>query len=457
MQTLSELLKSMANPSGDDTIEYPGAPLRLEEPEEIIDNNVVQAVRKPAATPPPATPILDPIPKTPTDIPVNIQPNLPTPPPAAPSIRKKSDEYNDLLTQYNNYQTKLKELIDTPDNSDDKLQKLIQQKDDANRAALASSGFDKVLAGMATKAGGQMKPDSYAEKLAFHQGNINEQISAIQNESNLKKEKLKTLLAATKDARLALAEKEKLENAENKPLSEYQQQSLKLQEGFLKARLDDQIRQDRQFNTNMDFKREQEQRREKQFTFKEDQDEKSRRTKVVDSYNKDKVVQTATQALAQADKADSIIRDGGPLSASVMGRILARMAGEVGVMTDKDVESFKGSPKWTDSLNRLYTKGTQGKLTKEDASAMSQMVKKLKEVEQSHLQQRANVISGQYSAINTDYTPEQIITWLEPAYKQQLEKVKPATNERDQQAIEWAKKNKDNPKAQQILKMHGVQ
>jgi hypothetical protein len=150
------------------------------------------------------------------------------------------------------------------------------------------------------------------------------------------------------------------------------------------------------------------------FEFKKDEKEKDRSQKVVDTFNSDGVVKDVTKEFLAADKADRILEKGGKMAPAVMGRLLARMSGEVGVMTDKDVEAFKGSSAWTDAIQRFFERGTSGNLTTEDKALMKNIVGQMRSASYEHYIKRAGIISGQFAAIN-NVSPDQMMVYLEPA------------------------------------------
>lgn len=171
---------------------------------------------------------------------------------------------------------------------------------------------------------------------------------------------------------------------------------------------------------DLELKKEGEQRRQEQFAFKKDEADKDRATKVVDTFNKDKTVQAALQGFVAADKAEKFVQEGGKMAPAVMGRLLARMAGEVGVMTDADVAAFRGSQMYKDALSRYFTKTMlSGELTETDKEAMRNMIRIMKQTEMQHYQSRANVISGEFAAVN-QVPQEEIMVYLQPALDEYL-------------------------------------
>lgn len=137
--------------------------------------------------------------------------------------------------------------------------------------------------------------------------------------------------------------------------------------------------------------------REEKFEFKKGETEKTRMEKVVKEFNADPVMRDSKKAVIAAEKARSIIQKGGKMAPAVMGRLLARMAGEVGVMTDQDVASFKGSAQWSDSMERFFQRGIMGTLTETDKSEMTNMVDRLSAIEAQAIEGYADNISRQYS------------------------------------------------------------
>ena len=220
-------------------------------------------------------------------------------------------------------------------------------------------------------------------------------------------------------------------------MTEYQKRSLGLRE------------------RDMAFKERGEDRRTKQFEFKKNETDKMRKEKIIKAFNSDANVKAANQGIAAADKAEIIIEKGGKMAPSVMGRLLARMAGEVGVMTDKDVEAFRGSAAWTDSLERFFQRGITGTLTGTDKSEMANMVQLMRKANVNELSNRAGILSGQFAAAN-DIQPEQIMPYLQSAIDVYQPKQKKAEPKRDSKIEDYAKQyNLDYEKAEQILRARG--
>ena len=133
-----------------------------------------------------------------------------------------------------------------------------------------------------------------------------------------------------------------------------------------------------------------------------------RRQKISDTFNKDKSVVTATEALNKGKRVREFIERDSKLAPAFVTRALARMAGEVGVMTDKDVAAFRGSPAWTDQLEQLWQQGTKGTLTATNKKVLLNAVDILETAENAVIQDRANFLSSQFAQHNPELSGQQI-------------------------------------------------
>lgn len=148
------------------------------------------------------------------------------------------------------------------------------------------------------------------------------------------------------------------------------------------------------------------------FKYKQGEDVIARKQKIIKNFNDNKQMNAARDSMVAADKAMTILKGNGKLAPSVMGRLLARMAGEVGVMTDQDVAAFRGSAAWTDSLERWFVRGTQGKLTAEDKVEMQKMAKELRAASAESIEGWADtqaLQSAEYAGLSKDYIRNMIL------------------------------------------------
>lgn len=139
-----------------------------------------------------------------------------------------------------------------------------------------------------------------------------------------------------------------------------------------------------------------------------------RKQKISDTFNKDKSVMTATEALNKGKRVREFIKADSKLAPAFVTRALARMAGEVGVMTDKDVAAFRGSPAWTDQLEQLWQQGTKGTLTETNKAVLIEAVDILEKAERGVIQERAMHLSGQFAQFNPELSGQQIYNLMIP-------------------------------------------
>ena len=140
-----------------------------------------------------------------------------------------------------------------------------------------------------------------------------------------------------------------------------------------------------------------EERRERKFGYEIGEDVKTKHAGIIKDFNKSIHVRDTIKAVKSIKKIRNIVETNGKLAPSVVIRLLARIADETGVMTDQDVNSFRGSLKWTDALERWYHRGLTGTLTDTDKQAMLTMVDNIEKIEYTALDAYADNVSHQYS------------------------------------------------------------
>ncbi len=119
--------------------------------------------------------------------------------------------------------------------------------------------------------------------------------------------------------------------------------------------------------------------------------------KLQQNYNKDKVVATANEGISAANMAESLLDSDTPIADAAIKRQLARLAGEVGVMTDQDVASFGGSQAVKDRLAQSVKTMSDGKLTKANKEFMRQVISVMRKRREDQLKDRAEFYSKQGS------------------------------------------------------------
>lgn len=122
-----------------------------------------------------------------------------------------------------------------------------------------------------------------------------------------------------------------------------------------------------------------------------------RSERFVKSFNKDKVVQDSRGALAKVGVALEIINSGNLLARSVATRLLSRLAGEVGVMTDEDVKAFGFSTKagLKNFILSQVQQFSKGILSKKEREVMSDLVTRMARRHRENIREQANLFVAQ--------------------------------------------------------------
>jgi hypothetical protein len=140
-----------------------------------------------------------------------------------------------------------------------------------------------------------------------------------------------------------------------------------------------------------------EERLSKGQTFKEQEQEVRKETAVIDKF--EKANQKSKEALNYATKVEELVKTNSPLSGAFVIRALARISGEVGVLTDQDVNAFKGSRAWTDRMQQAFEEATTGKLTESNKKYILEAVKQLKNIETGVVNTRAEDFAKKYGRV----------------------------------------------------------
>lgn len=114
-----------------------------------------------------------------------------------------------------------------------------------------------------------------------------------------------------------------------------------------------------------------------------------------DAYNKDKLVQDTEKRLEASEDALALLSTNNPIADEAAKRKIARLSGEVGVLTDADVASFGGSRAWLNRIQSVVDRGAYGTLTPEDRKLMLAMSQTLKEKAENQLTERAEHFAAQ--------------------------------------------------------------
>lgn len=119
--------------------------------------------------------------------------------------------------------------------------------------------------------------------------------------------------------------------------------------------------------------------------------------KLQETFNKDKVAVKALEGINSAEDAEALLDSNTPIGDEAVKRSLARLSGEVGVLTDQDVKAFGGSKSAQDRLNQSVKQLIDGKLTEENRKYMKTILNVFKNRRSEQLDKQAVKIAQQGS------------------------------------------------------------
>ena len=220
----------------------------------------------------------------------------------------------------------------------------------------------------------------------------------------------------------------------------------------LKAKMTQQQAQRQERSLNLrereldEYKLAKEDRLKDQFEKKFEEGQQEQSAKVVDKFEKDKVVQKSNESIAQADNVIQLVQSDNPIGHSAIPTFMARASGEVGNLSEADKAPFGGSQALNSRISQVIQKYRSGELTPENQEFVIDLANVMKNSARRNKVGRALDLRNKYAK----------------SYKMDMKDVNslmvPELNDfekEDQDAIEWALKNPTSNQAQQILKMHG--
>ena len=108
----------------------------------------------------------------------------------------------------------------------------------------------------------------------------------------------------------------------------------------------------------------------------------------------DYLVKQRSEQLQYAANTLALLHSDNPVANQAAKTQLARLSGEVGVLTDRDVERFGGSKALLSKLNQAIAETTTGKLSKENKAFLVDVANSFYKSAQNSLNDRLDVIAG---------------------------------------------------------------
>jgi hypothetical protein len=119
----------------------------------------------------------------------------------------------------------------------------------------------------------------------------------------------------------------------------------------------------------------------------------------VNRYNKDAVVQKAATGLGAAQTAKELLSSGNVVAAEAAKTQIARMSGDVGALSNQDINRYGGSKALTDKIDQLWSSASSGKLTAENKALLMDIVATFERNNKRIMEERADYHAEQSSKI----------------------------------------------------------
>jgi hypothetical protein len=113
----------------------------------------------------------------------------------------------------------------------------------------------------------------------------------------------------------------------------------------------------------------------------------------------DPIIKKKREVLDAANYVEAALAKQNPVMDEALKTQMARMAGEVGAMSNQDIARFSGSADFRNQLNRLVSKVTTGKMTAEDRAWMMEIAKTSKNMAAAMLDKTLDKMSKKYISI----------------------------------------------------------
>lgn len=179
---------------------------------------------------------------------------------------------------------------------------------------------------------------------------------------------------------------------------------------------------------------------------KKEKDE-DQRAKVADVFEKDKVVQNSNVMSSGSDNALALLSSDNPIADKAVVNFMVKASGETGALTESDKKPFGGSQALSARVAQVMEEWNSGQLTPENRDFLKSLASTMKKASIRNKARRAmELVPKQAKAYSMD---EKSVTDLMMPGLSKFEG-------EDRDAVEWALKNPEDPKAEKILQLHGL-
>lgn len=145
---------------------------------------------------------------------------------------------------------------------------------------------------------------------------------------------------------------------------------------------------------------------------KKKQNSISNKTRFQEKYND--YIKKENEGLQSAGLAKELLDSKNPIADQAIQRQLARLSGEVGVLTDQDVASFGGSKQIGDQIQQFISTRFSGEgLTPGNREYMKQLIEKMEKRRQEDIKKKTMLFAKQ-GAVRFDISPEDAYGYVRP-------------------------------------------
>ena len=151
------------------------------------------------------------------------------------------------------------------------------------------------------------------------------------------------------------------------------------------------------------------------------EDRKQRqRGDLVSKFNSDASVKKLQQSINAADQIRSLIESNNPIAAASIPTYAARLAGEVGALSEADKAPFGGSKAIVSRVGQFLKQLGTGKATEENKRFMRELTNVIEKRSKQNMADIAKSRSKQYAAVGYYGNEDEIFKTLMPGYDEEI-------------------------------------
>jgi hypothetical protein len=133
--------------------------------------------------------------------------------------------------------------------------------------------------------------------------------------------------------------------------------------------------------------------------FKKDESEVDKNLKTMKAFKDDKLVSRFRTALVDIDELEALINSKNPIAKPTVQRLLARISGEVGRLTDQDVQAFGGSQAIMSRVEQFFSTAATGQFSEENVKYIRQLMDVMRVKNIEGLEKRKIKFKNQFSNV----------------------------------------------------------